>query len=290
MASATRTSRRRRTASRAPGAGSNGRRGARRAKPSNRRPTKRARSSGAGRRVRKRRLNWRGRALVAAVLGAALAGVYLGWLRDSSLVSIDHLRVEGVSSSEHDQIAGALTRAADGMTTLHYDEQELAAAAGQFPSVASIDVATSFPDAMTVQVRERRPTLMASDGERSAPIAPDGTILTGLDVPESERDALPRLVVSKLPQEGRLENEALDQALILGAAPKPLVGLIEGSEYSSDHGVELTMRGDIPIRFGAGGEADEKWAAASAVLADPELTGLGYLDVSVPERPAVGGG
>jgi hypothetical protein len=51
----------------------------------------------------------------------------------------------------------------------------------------------------------------------------------------------------------------------------------------------VTMRGDIPIRFGTGAAASAKWAAAAAVLADPDLETLTYLDVRVPERPSVGG-
>ena len=41
--------------------------------------------------------------------------------------------------------------------------------------------------------------------------------------------------------------------------------------------------------FGTSGSRDGKWAAAAAVLADPALTSLTYVDVRVPQRPAVGG-
>ena len=51
----------------------------------------------------------------------------------------------------------------------------------------------------------------------------------------------------------------------------------------------MTLRGGIPVRFGSGSEAAEKWAAAAAVLADPKLDALTYVDVRVPERPAAGG-
>ncbi len=51
----------------------------------------------------------------------------------------------------------------------------------------------------------------------------------------------------------------------------------------------MTLRGEIPLYFGGSAGAGEKWAAATAVLADPEIDTLTYLDVRVPERPAVGG-
>ena len=51
----------------------------------------------------------------------------------------------------------------------------------------------------------------------------------------------------------------------------------------------LTLRGGIPVRFGDDSAAGAKWRAAAAVLADPKLDALTYLDVRVPERPAIGG-
>jgi hypothetical protein len=75
----------------------------------------------------------------------------------------------------------------------------------------------------------------------------------------------------------------------VGAAPDALRALIEGVAYSGDYGIVLTMRGGVELRFGGGGSLDRKWAAIAATLADPELTSLSYLDVRVPERPAVGG-
>ena len=43
------------------------------------------------------------------------------------------------------------------------------------------------------------------------------------------------------------------------------------------------------MRFGSSSGAAAKWAAAAAVLADPKLDGLTYVDVRVPERAAAGG-
>jgi len=74
----------------------------------------------------------------------------------------------------------------------------------------------------------------------------------------------------------------------LQGRPEPLRPLIEDISYSEDYGVVMTMKGGIPIRFGPGARAEAKWAAAAAVLADPKLDALGYVDVRVPERPAAG--
>ena len=50
-----------------------------------------------------------------------------------------------------------------------------------------------------------------------------------------------------------------------------------------------SLTGGIDLRFGTESQARAKWAAAAAVLADPEVTSLGYVDLQVPSRPAIGG-
>ena len=49
------------------------------------------------------------------------------------------------------------------------------------------------------------------------------------------------------------------------------------------------MRGGIELRLGTRDRVDQKWAAVAAILADRHLTSLSYIDVRVPDRPAVGG-
>ena len=51
----------------------------------------------------------------------------------------------------------------------------------------------------------------------------------------------------------------------------------------------ITLHGGIALRFGPASKSTQKWAAAAAVLADPKVTSLDYVDVSVPARPAIGG-
>jgi cell division septal protein FtsQ len=226
---------------------------------------------------------------LAVVAIAGLAVFYFGWFRDSPLVAVREVKVEGVTTADRSRIEGALTAAAKQMTTLHLDEARLQDAVAAFPSVASVSADPGFPSGLTIHVVERRPALFAQAAGRRIPVADDGTVLTGIDVPSDEAKDLPELRVGQLPASGRLAGEDLEQALVLGAAPEPLRPLIEGVEWSPEEGVVVTMRGEIPIRFGTGGRAEAKWIAVAAILADPKLKAVSYLDVRVPERPAVGG-
>jgi cell division protein FtsQ len=213
------------------------------------------------------------------------ATAYFAWFRDSSLVAVENVKVEGVQSSDRGKIVGALTHAAKQMTTLHVQSDRLQSAVRDLPTVASVSADASFPHGLTIHVTERDPVLVATDGEARVPVAADGSLLSGIKVSKG----VPELPVDSLPKSGRLNGTALAEALTIGAAPAALRPLIDRATVTRDYGVVVTMHGGIQLRFGAGGDRDGKWAAAAAVLADPALTSLSYVDVRVPQRPAVGG-
>ncbi len=246
-------------------------------------PAKRAPSRRAPARARG---SWRARLLVGALVVLALGAGYVFWLRDSSLVAIDDVEVVGVTGGESERIVDELTRVAEGMTTLHVRPEAIERAAAAFPTVESVDVDANFPHGMRIEVNERPPRMLVTAGEREVPVAVDGTLLEGVEVPE---DGLPTLELDAVPATGRLGGVPLEQAQIVGAAPDPLLGLIEKVGHSEQFGVELVLRGELPVRFGSGASAPAKWAAVAAVLADAELEIANYVDVRVPQRPSVGG-
>ncbi len=227
--------------------------------------------------------------VVVVISAAALFAFYFGWFRDSSLVSVKHVTVKGASSADSDQVVSTLTDAAKGMSTLDVDQAKLAAAVASIPTVESVSADASFPSSMTIDVTERPPALIASDGHTETPVAADGTILTGLELPKNEAAKLPVLQVDEVRTSGTLGGSPLSKALVIGAAPAPLRPLIEDEKVQPKLGVVVTMKGGFRIEFGSSELAGRKWAAAAAVLADPKLEALTYVDVRVPQRPAVGG-
>jgi cell division protein FtsQ len=221
-----------------------------------------------------------------AVVSGALALTYFGWFRDSSLVAVRDVEVKGVSTADRQRVVAELTDAARGMSTLHVQTDQLRNAVREFPAVASVSADASFPHGITIRVTEHQPTLIVRAGDRQVPVAADGSLLPGVEAAERE---LPELRLDELPASGRLDGDPLSEALAIGAAPAPLRPLIAGATVSSDYGVVVTMRGGIELRFGNRDRADEKWTAVAAILADRQLTSLSYVDVRVPDRPAVGG-
>ncbi|MEK6277657.1 MAG: hypothetical protein AABM29_06585 [Actinomycetota bacterium] len=225
-----------------------------------------------------------GRRLVGlAVLALALAALYMLWFRDSSLVAVKTVKLEGAAADG--RLARALTSAARDMTTLHVRPAELEKAAEPFPLVESISVSPGFPSTLTIHINRRDPAALIGEGSNAVPVSADGIVLRGVSAVDLE---LPRLPLAAPPKQDRLAGPIRDQALVLGAAPAAIRPYVERS-FIGDDGVGVELRGGVELRFGDATRAGDKWRAAAAVLSDPELQALDYVDLRVPQRPAVGG-
>lgn len=131
-----------------------------------------------------------------------------------------------------------------------------------------------------------RATATIGTGSDAVAVGSNGQILAWL--PLSEDQLLPYLPLSSVPKGGRLAGPVLEQARVLGAAPAALRPYIESSYYG-ESGVDVKLRSGIELRFGDATQVAAKWKAAAAVLADPSITALDYVDLHAPRRPAVGG-
>jgi cell division protein FtsQ len=242
-------------------------------------PRRRGRSRAGA--VRRRR-----RLALALVAAAALSALYWFWFRDSSLVAVSTVKVEGVGAGPaSQQLRSALTEAGKEMTTLHLHPELLDQAVRPFPLVQSVSADPGFPSTLTVKVTERRPASVIGSGDRAVAVSDDGTVLRGLPAAKLQ---LPRLPLQSPPKQPHLDGPVLQQALVLGAMPKPFRTLSDHS-LNGESGVVVLLRGGVELRFGTAAHAAEKWRAAAAVLTDPGLGALDYVDLRVPTRPAVGG-
>jgi cell division septal protein FtsQ len=135
-------------------------------------------------------------------------------------------------------------------------------------------------------LRASQPTAVIGSGEEAVAVATDGTLMRWYLVPEAT--SLPRLPLSEAPENGRLQGPVLEQARVLGAASPELRRYVERSYYGGS-GVDVVLDSGIELRFGDATQAARKWRAAAAVLADPEVEALDYVDLHAPARPAIGG-
>jgi Cell division protein FtsQ len=135
-------------------------------------------------------------------------------------------------------------------------------------------------------VRVPAPVATIGSGEEAVAVAADGAVVPWW--PLADEPELPRLPLAEPPENGRLAGPMLEQARVLGAAPEALRPYLAGSYYG-ESGVDVETTSGIELRFGDASQAPQKWKAASAVLADPTIEALDYVDLHAPGRPAIGG-
>jgi cell division septal protein FtsQ len=237
--------------------------------------------------VRRRRL-----LLGAGSLFSVLIVLAAGWLFLVPAVpwlKVDQTTITGLGreTKETAEIESVIRRTVTGMSTLRSDEAGLREALAPFPRVADARISMDFPNSATVEVDLRRDGSVVRASPDDLVIATDGRVLGKFRAGES--DSLPKLdagPVSQSPGE-RLDGEALDQALVAGAAPAELRPYIE-SVKTGDSGMEVELTDGSTLLFGNPSRARLKWAAAATVIADPDLVGrIDTIDLAVPRRPGV---
>lgn len=129
-------------------------------------------------------------------------------------------------------------------------------------------------------------TATIGSGEDALAVTAAGAVVPWLPLPEQPE--LPELPPADPPKGHRLAGPMLQQARVLGAAPVALRPYLARSYYG-ESGVDVETTAGIELRFGDASQAARKWRAAAAVLADPSIEALDYVDLHAPARPAFGG-
>lgn len=140
----------------------------------------------------------------------------------------------------------------------------------------------------TAEPRVLVPNLAATigEGEDAVGVSGSGAVVRWLPLPEDP--PLPRLPLDEPPQGGQLRGPALEQARVLGTVPDALRPYVADS-FFGESGVGVNLTTGIELLFGDASRAKRKWRAAAAVLANPEITALDYVNVTAPSRPSHGG-
>jgi len=229
----------------------------------------------------------RRRLIALSLLVAALAALYMFWLRDSSLVRVERVSFSGVSATpDGARVRAKLTEAAGRMTTLHFDADALRKAVADEPTVHSLSVQSDFPHGLKIEIVENQAVALLVSPGRSVAVAADGTVLAGSKVPSG----LPTVRVAALPPGARVPGGATrDRVAVAGAAPPRLLARVDSISIQHGRGAVAQLQHGPAVIFGRPVELDRKWAAAAAVLAQRSSAGATYIDVRMPERPVAGG-
>jgi cell division protein FtsQ len=219
-----------------------------------------------------------------------LAGGWL-WLRSSSLVSVEHVRVSGLHGPEARAIERALAGAAGHMSTLDVHAGALRAAVTSFPVVRTVRAIPSFPHGLRIEVTEQLPVAALTIGGTRTAVAADGVVLG----PALLSGSLPALsdgqgaAAAPLAGQHLKSQSLLAELTVLGAAPKALERVTARVFTSAgNQGLTVAMRDGLLVYFGDGARPHAKWLSLARVLADPSSAGASYIDERLPERPAAG--
>lgn len=136
------------------------------------------------------------------------------------------------------------------------------------------------------QVQVPKLAAAIGEGDEAVGIAGYGAAVRWLPLPADP--PLPRLPLDEVPAGGRVKGTALEQVRVLAAVPDQLRPFVESSYYG-DSGVDVNLTTGIELRFGDASQARRKWRAAAAILADPSITALDYVNVVAPNRPTFDG-
>ena len=136
----------------------------------------------------------------------------------------------------------------------------------------------------TAEPHVQVPKLAAAigEGDEAVGVAGNGAAVRWLPLPEAP--PLPRLPLDEVPKGGRVKGTALEQVQVLAAVPDELRPYLESS-FFGESGVDVDLTTGVEIRFGDASQARRKWNAAAAILADPSVTALDYVNVIAPNRP-----
>jgi cell division protein FtsQ len=226
------------------------------------------------------------RLLIALVLVIVVAGGGWLWLRDSSLVAVRQVIIGGVSGPDAGQIRSALTGAARGMTTLDVKMSALQTAIKPYPVVKHLQVSTSFPHRMSIQVVEQVPVADISAAGRQIAVSADGTLLHDA----ASTGPLPTISLSVFPAGTHVDAPVLPEVRLLAAAPYSLLAKVSQVVRDPSHGLVADLRNGPKLYFGEATDLSAKWAAAAAVLASSTSSGADYIDVTDAARPVAGAG
>ena len=206
-------------------------------------------------------------------------------LRDLSLFAVRNVRVTGATGPEAARIASALRATATGMTTLHVDRAALMRSLSSFEQVRTVRVHRVGLHGLRIQVVQYVPVGAVDYAGRRVPVTGDGTLLRGM----TAAPTLPSVEVRRTGGGDRIQDPAgLRSVALLDAAPNALRVRVQ-AVAPGPGGLTVTLRKGPAIYFGGPDRPRAKWAAAAAVLADPDARGARSVDVRAPERPAAGG-
>lgn len=230
-----------------------------------------------------------GRSLLTgfALLGAG-ALAYLG-ARETSVFALRSIEVRGAPPRVARHVEAAL-RPLEGHSLVSLQAAEISRRLQGLPDVAGFSYDRAFPHSLRVFISPARSVAVVRQGAKAWVVASDGRI-----VRQTWPGAAPRLPRIWVPSAvalvvgSPLADPAASSALQAAVAAQAggFTARIALVRSASDHELFASLPSGVELRLGSATDLALKFAIARRVL--PLAGPVGYLDLSVPERPIAGG-
>jgi cell division septal protein FtsQ len=225
------------------------------------------------------------------LLGAFAGLAVLYWLLTGPLLSIGSVTMSGYDRPDRAEVAAALAGAARTGTVVSPARAAMERAVAPYPWVESITVTRRLPRSAYVQVVQARPMAIAQSSEGAAVlVSSQGRVLEPADpAADMARMTLP----GQVPATGAdLPAAWADLLLFVAALEADLSRRVRDLRLDQD-GLAVARLEDGPeVRLGRPVRLRAKATALALVLSAlsaEDRARAAYVDVSVPEHPAVGG-
>ncbi len=229
-----------------------------------------------------------GRVLLVAALVLACAGLAYAAARFTSLFALEEIEVAGGSAAVREAVRDTGKQFA-GTSLVALDQDAVREQLTALPSVESVRLDRAFPHTLRIVVVPERPLAVVKDGRGAWLVSERGRVIRGAD-PETNRT-----VVWTAPTELEPGKTVADENTRLALEglrrlPPSFPERIE-SARAVEGTVTLVLADGAELRLGKAESLALKLAVAARVLramSAAERAGIGYLDVSVPERAVTG--
>jgi cell division protein FtsQ len=221
---------------------------------------------------------------LALVLAAVL--LYLG-ARETPVFAVRTIEVESVRPSMAQRVEVAL-RPLEGKSLIKIRGGEVERLATALPSIASVTYDRAFPNTLRVRVEQEQPVAVVRRGIEAWLVSKRGRVIKR--IAQRTHRVLPRIWLREpvaISPGGTLSAGAgADEVAMLDALEGARLARRVGTVRNESGQWIYVLRGGLQVRVGTRYDLALKLAIARRILERTPV--VGYLDVSVPERPVAG--
>lgn len=232
---------------------------------------------------RKRKILWT--SLVVFLVLALAAGAFF-WLSQSSLMSVDQVKVEGnivVPADFIIETAGPYLR---GHSLLARVDQRATDLLTEVPYIKAVDFDRHFPDTIFIEVLEYQPVLNLAARETVYLMASDDTTIMKLEQPQADLPLLSTRDACEVTIGESLECPDARTGIQFVADMPPNFNYKFADLFVENGRISATTTDGTKVNFGTLDQYELKFEVLRQLLARTASPGVTIIiDVSVPERP-----